>query len=138
MEDRADALARIHDLLKPGGFFVSSTVCLGDSWVPYRPVLAVMRWLGKAPMVKIFSVQTLVDELRAAGFEDIEQPDVGAESTIAFLVARKPSQEPGARRAGGLASADQDSEHDRDHERDRDEGTRPGSRVRPGSRARSG
>lgn len=90
MEDRTAALARIHELLKPGGYFVSSTVCLGDTWVPFRPILAVMRWLGKAPMVKILARQTLVDELREAGFDAIEQPEVGAESTIAFVVARKP------------------------------------------------
>ena len=90
LEDRTAALARIHELLKPGGVFVSSTVCLGGSWIPYRPILAVMRWVGKAPMVKIFDPETLMGELRQAGFEDIERPEVGAESTIAFLVARKP------------------------------------------------
>lgn len=90
LEDRPAALARIHDLLKPGGFFVSSTVCLGESWVPLGPVISVMRWLGKAPMVKSFSKQTLEDELRRAGFEDIEQPEVGAEKTNGFMVARKP------------------------------------------------
>jgi arsenite methyltransferase len=89
VEDRPAALARIHRCLKPGGFFVSSTVCLGESWVPYRPILRVMRWLGKAPMVKSFSKQTLEDEIRRAGFVEIEHPDVGAEATIAFTVATK-------------------------------------------------
>ena len=32
----------------------------------------------------------LEDELRHAGFAGLEQPDVGAESTIAFIVAEKP------------------------------------------------
>ncbi len=32
--DRAAALERIYDLIRPGGFFISSTVCLGESWVP--------------------------------------------------------------------------------------------------------
>jgi arsenite methyltransferase len=88
--DRPAALARIHRLLKPGGFFISSTVCLGESWVPYRPLLAVMRWFNKAPMVKIISKRTLGDEIRGAGFVDVSQPDVGAEPTIAFVVATKP------------------------------------------------
>jgi len=90
VSDRAEALARIDRLLKPGGFFISSTVCLGESWVPYRPILRVMRWLGKAPMVKVIRKRTLEQEIRAAGFVDLEQPDVGTESTIAFMVARKP------------------------------------------------
>lgn len=88
VEDRAAALARIHRLLKPGGFFVSSTVCLGESWVPYRPILTVMRWVGKAPMVKVFARTTLDREIREAGFVDVTTPEVGAESTIAFVVAR--------------------------------------------------
>jgi arsenite methyltransferase len=88
--DRAKALARIFSLLKKGGFFVSSTVCLGESWVPYGPILGVMRVLGKAPPVQILTKRTLEQELRAAGFVDIDQPDVGAERIIAFMVASKP------------------------------------------------
>jgi arsenite methyltransferase len=92
LEDRAGALARIHRLLKPGGFLVSSTVCLRNSRVPYGPLLRVMRWLGKAPMVKLISTDTLLDDLRQAGFVNLRQPQVGAEATIAFIVAGKPPQ----------------------------------------------
>ncbi len=91
VEDRTAALSTIYRLLKPGGFFVSSTTCLGNSWVPYRPILAAMRAIGRAPMVKIFSAATLVDDIKAAGFVDIDQPDVGADATIAFVVAHKPA-----------------------------------------------
>jgi arsenite methyltransferase len=35
--DLSAALDRSYRLLKPGAFFISSTVCLGESWVPYRP-----------------------------------------------------------------------------------------------------
>lgn len=90
LEDRTTALRRIYQLLKPGGFFVSSTACLKESRVPYAPILRVMRWLGKAPMVKVFSKQTLANEIREAGFVDLTQPDVGADATIAFVVATKP------------------------------------------------
>lgn len=89
-EDLPAALRRIYGLLEPGGFFVSSTVCLGGSWVPYGPLLWLMRALGKAPTVKIFSKRTLEDEVRRSGFLDITQPEVGADSNIAFLVATKP------------------------------------------------
>lgn len=88
--DLPGALARIHRLLRPGGFFVSSTVCLGESRVPWRPILEVMRWLGKAPRVETFSKRTLEQAVRRAGFVDISQPDVGAQSTVAFIVAAKP------------------------------------------------
>jgi arsenite methyltransferase len=90
VEDRRAALAQIFKLLKPGGFFISSTVCLGESWVPYRPLIGAMRLIGKAPMVQIFDKQTLEDEIRESGFVDISRPDVGAKGEIAFIVARKP------------------------------------------------
>ena len=90
LADRPAALARIHELLKPGGFFVSSTVCLGESWVPYRPILWVMRKLGKAPAVEILSRRTLEAEIRRAGFVELKGPDVGTKPMIAFLVATKP------------------------------------------------
>jgi len=90
MEDRPAALARMFRLVKPGGFFVTSTATLGESLVPYRPILAVARALGKAPAVHILTKATLEAEVRAAGFVDLQQPDVGAEKTIAFMLATKP------------------------------------------------
>lgn len=90
MADRASALRRMFDLLAPGGFFIASTVCLGNSWVPYRPVLSLMHWMGRAPFVSIVSTTALVEEIRAAGFTDVEVVDVGAKHTIAFTVAHKP------------------------------------------------
>ena len=90
VDDRSAALEQIFRLLKPGGFFISSTVCLGESWVPYGPLIWAMRLIGKAPMVKIFDKRTLEDEIRQSGFVDISQTDVGAKREIAFIVAKKP------------------------------------------------
>jgi ubiquinone/menaquinone biosynthesis C-methylase UbiE len=90
VEDRLAALQRIHRLLKPGGFFVSSTACLGESRLPYGALIAMMRWIGKAPrVVSLFTKRTLEDEIRAAGFVDLIQPDVGAAADLAFIVASK-------------------------------------------------
>ena len=91
VDDRPAALARIYRLLKPGGFVVTSTVCLGESRIPYRPLLAVMRALGKAPSVSIVTKAQLASEIEAAGFVDVTQPDVGAKATIGFMVATKPN-----------------------------------------------
>ena len=62
LEDRSAAIERIYGLLKPGGFFISSTVCLGESWVPFAAIIWAMRMVGKAPMVKTVDKRTL--ELR--------------------------------------------------------------------------
>lgn len=91
LDDRPAALRRIHRLLKPGGFFIASTACLGETWVPYGPLLRIMRALGKAPKVGVFSKRALVEEMERAGFVEVEQPDVGAKAIIGFTVARKPA-----------------------------------------------
>ncbi|MDD9943518.1 MAG: class I SAM-dependent methyltransferase [Myxococcales bacterium] len=91
LEDHHAALAQMYRLLKPGGFFVSSTVCLGQKRYLYGPVLWVMRMFGKAPMVKLLTANALADDIGAAGFVDVAQPDVGAQSEVAFITARKPS-----------------------------------------------
>ncbi len=89
LDDRAEALFHIHRLLKPGGFFVSSTVCLRESWMPYGALLTVMRWLGKAPPVAIVDKATVARDIEDAGFVDLAQPDVGAKPIIGFMVAIK-------------------------------------------------
>jgi len=89
VEDRAAFLRRALEMLEDGGFFASSTVVLGESWVPYSLVLKLMRWLGKAPPVWILREADLVEEMKAAGFVDVQVRDVGAESIVSFITARK-------------------------------------------------
>jgi ubiquinone/menaquinone biosynthesis C-methylase UbiE len=89
MSDWRDALRSIHDRLKPGGFFVSSTPCLGESFIPFRPLLAVMRWIGKAPPVEILRADTLLEAMRQAGFVDLTRPDVGGGRIAVFVAARR-------------------------------------------------
>lgn len=90
--ERAALLQRAFALLRPGGYFVASTVCLGESWVPYAPMLLAMRLIGKAPWVAAgLSKSMLHEEVRAAGFVDLRTPEVGAAPRTDFLVARKPA-----------------------------------------------
>lgn len=89
--DRARTHAGLFEVLAPGGTLISSNVVLGESWVPYRPLLAVMRWLGKAPSVHLYDRETIAREMREAGFVDVEEKDVGADPEIAFMVAKKPA-----------------------------------------------
>lgn len=88
--DRPRVLAALFELLRPGGVLIASNVCLGQSWVPYGPLITVARWLGKAPHVYVYDRSTIIRELGEAGFVDVEEKDVGAKKLVAFLVARKP------------------------------------------------
>ena len=87
LDDRDAAIARIHDVLRPGGIFVSNTVCLGDNMKWFRFVAPVGRWLGVFPLLRIFTRKELEAGITSAGFE-IEhqwQPD----KHVVFIIARK-------------------------------------------------
>jgi len=90
LEDRRGALERLFALLRPGGAFVSSNVCLRGSWVPYGALIALMRWLGKAPHVYLYDRDTIRRELAEVGFVDITEHDVGADPKVAFITASRP------------------------------------------------
>jgi ubiquinone/menaquinone biosynthesis C-methylase UbiE len=88
--DRQQVLRRIFQLLKPGGSFISSNACLGDTWVPYGPLIGLARLFGKAPPVHIYDRATIMREIRDAGFTHVQERDVGAEKIVALIVASKP------------------------------------------------
>jgi arsenite methyltransferase len=92
MSDWRDALHSIHDRLKPGGFFVSSTPCLAESLVPYRPLLAVMSWFGKAPPIEFLRADPLLEAMREAGFTGVTRPHVGGSRLAVFVVAERPQR----------------------------------------------
>jgi len=88
LPNREVALGKIHRLLKPGGIFVSSTVCLADRMWFLRPVIPVMQWLGKAPYVSFAHEDTVRQEVTSAGFEVTEQWTHGRANSL-FLIAMK-------------------------------------------------
>jgi ubiquinone/menaquinone biosynthesis C-methylase UbiE len=87
LDDKEAIIDRIHAVLRPGGIFVSNTVCLGDSMKWFRFVGPIGTWLGVFPLVRIFTRSELEKSLTSAGFE-IErqwQPD----KRVVFIIARK-------------------------------------------------
>jgi len=88
LPDRTEALSRIHRLLKPGGIFISSTVCLADHLWFLRPVIPLLQWIGKAPYVSFLGSDQVLNEMAAAGFEAQEHWSHGRTNSL-FLVAGK-------------------------------------------------
>jgi len=86
--DRDAAIAKVHRMLKPGGVFVTSTACLGETLKVFKLIGPVGRFFGLIPMVKVFTVQDLVNSLTRAGFaiDHQWQPDKGR---AVFIVAKK-------------------------------------------------
>ncbi|MBO6507990.1 MAG: class I SAM-dependent methyltransferase [Roseibium sp.] len=88
VENPDDLLARVRDLLKPGGLYISKTVCLKDRAWLFGPMIKVMQLFGKAPYVSMFSFEDVEDKIRSAGFEIIETGTY-PEPRSRFVVARK-------------------------------------------------
>jgi 2-polyprenyl-3-methyl-5-hydroxy-6-metoxy-1,4-benzoquinol methylase len=88
--DRDAAIAGAFGMLKPGGHFVSSTICLSDGLWFLRPALPVMRMVRFAPArVVFFGADDLRAAMERAGFEIVEDWRPGKRKAV-FLVARKP------------------------------------------------
>lgn len=90
LEDPDAALRRIRDWVKPGGVFVSSTVCLADSHGWLRPVLPLLRLAGFAPPVRFERQETLIRRIEAAGFE-VERIWRPTPRAAVFVAARRPA-----------------------------------------------
>ena len=88
LEDKERAIADIHNVLKPGGVFVTSTACIGDMMLPLRLIIPVGRFLRLFPLVKVFSVAELKGSLENAGFE-IDYEWQAKKSSAAFIICRK-------------------------------------------------
>ena len=91
LEDKEKVIASVYGALRPGGVFVSSTMCLGDNMKYLKPILAIGRLFRLLPVVKFLRRNDLENSLTAAGFhvDQTWQPGKGA---AVFIVARKPDR----------------------------------------------
>ncbi len=89
--NRPAALAKIFETLKPGGVFISSTVCLGNMAFFFPLLIKAMKLIGKAPKV----VDSLKHEDIAAVISEagltIEDHHRMTKGKVAFIIARKPT-----------------------------------------------
>ncbi|MEM6677979.1 MAG: class I SAM-dependent methyltransferase [Pseudomonadota bacterium] len=90
VDDLPGALAAIADRLRPGGVFISKTVCLGErgGW-KLRAFVRVMRLLGIAPPVAALSAEGLEAAITTAGFEIVETGRFPKVPPNHFVVARR-------------------------------------------------
>lgn len=89
LEDRDAVIARVFDILKPGGHFVSSTACIGDSMRWLGAIAPLGRALGLLPMLNVMSHGQLRDAITGAGFTIEHDWRPGPQAAV-FLIARKP------------------------------------------------
>jgi ubiquinone/menaquinone biosynthesis C-methylase UbiE len=86
LDNREEAIAKVYRMLKPGGVFVSSTVCIGE----ISKLLKVVAPMGKlfGLTLKVFTSRELEDGLTDAGFTIDYQWRPGDGKSV-FIVAKK-------------------------------------------------
>lgn len=89
VENRDDIIARVFKMLRPGGVFISSTVCK-DAFGIWRYVLPVGRLFGLFPLVRTFTAEELEDSMTRAGFEIDHRWQPNKKKAL-FIVARAPA-----------------------------------------------
>ena len=92
VENKEEVINRVYKMLNPGGIFVSSTSCMGDSMKFFKIVAAVGKFMRLMPLVKVFTTKELVDNLTAAGFTIDYQWQPGKNKAV-FIVAKKAEEE---------------------------------------------
>ncbi len=94
LEDPKAVIKRANGLLKPGGLFISKTVCTPGAGLPLKlrlmlMVLPLMQWLGKAPYVNFMDIEELEAMIAAEGFEIMEAGNYPAAPPSRYIVAKK-------------------------------------------------
>nr|WP_070961326.1 class I SAM-dependent methyltransferase [Hyphomonas sp. Mor2] len=91
LEDRMAAMREVYRVLKPGGYFISSTACLREKllFTLMDPLFPLMHALGQWPRVYRLSAKRLQRDVEEIGFKTVHywQPDNGMS---VFLVGQKP------------------------------------------------
>lgn len=90
LEDKDAVIAKVFAMLKPGGIFVSSTTCIGDTMKIFKVVAPIGRAMGLLPQLDVMTSSELVASLAAAGFGIDHQWQPGKGKAV-FIVARKPA-----------------------------------------------
>ena len=88
LDNKEEVIAKVHKMLKPGGIFVTSTACIGDTMKFFKIVAPIGEFLGLMPLVKVFTTRELEDSLTNVGFQIDYQWQPGKNKAV-FIVAKK-------------------------------------------------
>ncbi len=90
-EDVPAVLRAVYAQTRPGGLFVSKTVCLSDANVALRLFVRGLHLVGLAPHVTMLSKASLRTALIDAGFDILESQHFGKGQLNPFIIAQRPN-----------------------------------------------
>ena len=89
VDDTDATIKKAYDLLKPGGVFVSSTVCIGETTNVWKLILPIGAKLGLIPSVKVFDIATLENSMDEVGFKILKKMLPGKDKSVCLVIAQK-------------------------------------------------
>ncbi len=63
LDNKDEVIAKVYKMLEPGGIFVTSTACIGDTMKFFKVIAPIGNFLGLMAMVKVFTTKELEDSL---------------------------------------------------------------------------
>lgn len=72
MEEVSEEIQRIHDLLKPGGLFISSTACMKEKKSFLKVLMSVLTGVGIVPKMQFYGISELEGIIENSHFKLIE------------------------------------------------------------------
>ena len=88
VENKEDVILKIWKMLKPGGIFVSSTACIGDTLNVFKFIAPIGEFFRLLPPIRVFKRSELEENLKNAGFDIDYQWQPGSGKAV-FIVAKK-------------------------------------------------
>lgn len=88
LENKEEVIAKVYKMLKPGGIFITSTMCMGDAMSWFKLIAPIGKALGFFPLVRVFTAQHLMENLTNAGLA-IDYQWQPSKDKAMFIVAKK-------------------------------------------------
>jgi len=88
-EDIEAVFQRIHDLLKPGGLFISETACLGEKSKIAGMLLRFAGHLGLMPKINLLTTRQLEQALEKSGFQLVDKIKFSENSDAEYTLFAK-------------------------------------------------
>jgi 2-polyprenyl-3-methyl-5-hydroxy-6-metoxy-1,4-benzoquinol methylase len=96
LEGVESVMHRIHELLKPGGVFISVTACMGGKWAFVKFLVSLLAKVGLMPQhINMFKLPELEGLMTKENLHIVEREDLGETPPHFFIVAKKIQQDHG-------------------------------------------
>ena len=88
LNNKEEVIEKVYKMLKPGGIFVTSTACLGDTMKYFKYIAPVGKFFGFMPLVKVFTAKELENSIFSGGFA-LDYSWRSGKGGAVFIVAKK-------------------------------------------------